>query len=101
VVITVTGRHLEITAAMRAHAEERANHLTKYYDLIQEIEVILEGHEGKEKMVEMIVNAEHNTEFVAKLAGHDLYGCIDQVAHKLERQLKDHKERMRNKMHSS
>ena len=100
-VITVTGRHLEITPAIRKHAEERANHLTKYYDLIQEIEIVLDGHDGKDRMVEMIVNAEHQLEFISKVSGQDLYGLIDQAAHKLERQLKDHKERVRNRMHSS
>jgi putative sigma-54 modulation protein len=99
-VITVTGRHLEITPAIRAHAEEKANHLTKYYDLIQAIEVILDANDGKTRTAEMIVNAENKAEFIARISGQDLYGCIDQVAHKLERQLVDYKERMRNKLHS-
>ena len=57
--ITITGRHLEITPAIRQHAEEKANKLTKYYDLIQEIEVILDGSEAKQKRAELVVNAEH------------------------------------------
>ena len=40
--ITITGRHLEITPAIRQHAEDKANKLTKYYDLIQEIEITVE-----------------------------------------------------------
>lgn len=101
VIITVTGRHLDITPAIRRYAEDKANKLTKYYDLIQEIEVILDGNSDKTKKVEMIVNAEHKSMFIGRQEGEDLYGCIDQVVHKLERQLTDHKERFRNRKHSS
>ncbi len=99
-IITISGRHFDITPTIRAHAEEKARKLTKYYDLIQEIEVIMEGS-PKLKRVEMIVNAEHNNMFVATVDGADLYGCIDQVIHKLERQLTDHKNRFRNRKHST
>ena len=99
-IITLSGRHLEITPAMRKHAEEKAGKLTKYYDLIQEIEVVLEASAGTgQKKVEFIVSAEHKNRFVATAEGDDLYGCIDQVIHKLERQLTDHKERHRNRKH--
>lgn len=101
--ITLTGRHLEITPAMRSHAEEKAQKLSKYYDLIQKIEVVLEGSSGgdRRRKVEFIVNAEHNNRFVATAEGDDLYGCIDQVCHKLERQLTDHKDRHRNRKHTA
>ena len=55
----------------------------------------------KQKRVEMVVNAEHKNTFVASSDGADLYGCIDQVVHKLERQLTDHKERFRNRKHTA
>jgi putative sigma-54 modulation protein len=97
--IIVTGRHLDVTPAIRTHAEEKVGKLTKYYDLIQEIEVILDGSESKTKKAEIIINAEHNGLFVASTAGDDLYGCIDQTCHKLERQLTEHKDRYRNRKH--
>jgi putative sigma-54 modulation protein len=97
--IIVTGRHLEITAAIRAHAEEKAGKLTKYYDLIKEIEIILDGHEAKQKRAEVVVNAEHRNMFVAHHEGEDLYGCIDQATHKIQQQLTAHKEKFRNRKH--
>lgn len=99
-IITISGRHLEITPAIRRHAEDKANKLTKYYDLIQEIEIILDASADKTKRVEMVINAEHKNTFVASADGEDLYGCIDLVVHKLERQLTDHKERFRNRKHT-
>ena len=98
--INVTGRHLDITAAIRTHAEEKVAKLTKYYDLIQGIDVILDGSDSNQKKVEVIVTAEHKNSFVASTSGDDLYGCIDSTVHKLERQLTEHKDRFRNRKHT-
>lgn len=100
-IITLSGRHLELTPAIRQYAEEKAGKLVKYYDLIKEIEVILDGKDAKGTSVEFIVSAEHRNMFVGRCDGEDLYACIDQVTHKLERQLTDHKERFRNRKHMS
>ncbi|HTV49263.1 MAG TPA: ribosome-associated translation inhibitor RaiA [Phycisphaerae bacterium] len=98
-IITVTGRHLEVTEAIRRHANEKAQKILKYYDLIKEIEVILDGSKAKQKYVEIIVNAEHRNMFVGSEAGDDLYACIDLATHKLERQITEHKKRFRNRKH--
>lgn len=96
--ITVTGRHMEITPALRSHAEQKAAKLGKYYDLIQEIEVILDS--GKDQTaVEMIVHAEHRNTFIASHAEGDAYACIDACWHKLERQITEHKDKFRNRKH--
>jgi len=100
VLITISGRHLNITPAIRQHAEEKVGKLPKYYDLILEIEVILDGSEAKQKRAEIVVAAAHNNRFVAHHEGEDLYGCIDQAMHKMQHQLTAHKERFRNRKHS-
>jgi putative sigma-54 modulation protein len=76
VVITVTGRHMEVTPALKAFAEEKANKLTKYYDRIQEIEVIFDANKDSTS-VEIIVNAEHKDVFIAREAQGDAYASID------------------------
>jgi putative sigma-54 modulation protein len=98
--ITISGRHLEITPAIRQHAEEKANKLPKFYDLIQEIDIVLDGSEAKAKRAEVVVIAEHKNKFVAHHEGEDLYGCIDQAFHKVQHQISAHKERFRNRKHS-
>ncbi|HEX8915472.1 MAG TPA: ribosome-associated translation inhibitor RaiA [Humisphaera sp.] len=97
-VITVTGRHVEITPALKTFAEEKANKLTKYYDLIQQIEVIIDAQKAG-TTVEMIVNAEHNNEFIATVSDGDAYANIDGCVQKLERQLTEHKKKHRNRKH--
>ncbi len=98
-ITTLTCRHLEVTPAIREHAEAKANKILKYYDRIKEIEVILDGSEARHKRVEIIVSADHRNMFVASQEGDDLYACIDLAAHKIERQLTEHKDRLRNRKH--
>lgn len=102
-IVTVSSRHMDVTPAMKTYAEQKAGKLTKYYDRIQEIEVIFDA--GKEKTskekvrVEMIVNAEHRNMFIAHHDDGDAYACVDGCAEKLERQLSEHKKMYRNRKH--
>jgi len=100
VLVTISSRHMEVTEALKTFAEQKANKLTKYYDRIQEIEVIFDA--GKDKTsVEMIVNAEHRNMFLAHHNEGDAYACIDACVDKLERQLSDHKKKIRNRKHNT
>ena len=47
----------------------------------------------------MIVNAEHKNMFIAHHDEGDAYACIDACVDKLERQLTDHKKKIRNRKH--
>ena len=101
--LTVSSRHMEVTPPLKEYAEQKAGKLEKYYDRIQEIEVVLDN--GKDKTglhktrVEMIVNAEHKNTFIAHHDEGDAYACIDGCVHKLERQLSEHKKKFRNRKH--
>lgn len=89
---------MEVTPALKSHAESKANKLVKYYDLIQEIEVIFDASKGGIS-VEIIVHAEHNDPFIARHSNGDAYACVDGCTHKLERQLTEHKDKFRNRKH--
>ncbi len=96
--VIVSSRHMDVTPPLKAYAEQKANKLNKYYDLIQEIEVVFDA--GKDTTrVEMIVKAEHRDTFIAHHDEGDAYACIDGCVHKLERQLTDHKKKFRNRKH--
>ena len=94
-IVTVTGKHIEITDAIRLHAEEKVAKLPRYYDSITQIEVVLEGNEGSGQCVEILVHAEHNDLLIAKETGTDTYTCIDVAVHKMERQLRKAKDKQR------
>ena len=95
--ISVTGRHVEVTADVKAYAEKKMGKMPRYYDRIQAIEVVLD-HESDSFSVEVIISADGNP-FVAREVGPDTFALIDLVADTLERQLVKHKERYRNRKH--
>lgn len=98
--IKVSGRHIEVTDAMRQYAEDKCSKLPRYFDRVQEIDVVIDKSDPQHHTVEMIVEAEHVFQFVAKTTGRDLYSCIDETLDKMERQLTDHKDKLRNRKHN-
>jgi putative sigma-54 modulation protein len=99
---TISGKHVEITEAIRRHAEEKTSKLPKYYNSINQVEVIIDGnHGGSNTSVEVIARAEHSKVFVGTETGEDAYRCIDMAVHKLERQLRKVKSKERDNKHST
>jgi len=44
--LTMTGKHVEITDAMRAHVQEKVEKLPRYFDGLSQVEVLIDGSEG-------------------------------------------------------
>ena len=97
---TITGKHVEITEAIKKHAEQKSSKLPKYYNGINQVEVIIDGSQGGNIGVEIIARGEHSNVFIVTEKGEDAYRCIDVAVHKLERQLRRKKSRERDKKHS-
>ena len=97
---TISGKHIDVTEAMKRHAEEKTSKLPRYYDSINQIEVIIDGGQGGNVGVEVIARAEHSKVFVCSESGGDAYGCIDVAVHKLERQLRRAKGKERDNKHT-
>ena len=96
----ITGKHLDITEAIKNHAQQKTAKMTKFYNSVNQVEVIIDGSLGAQNSVEIIARAEHSKVFVASESGDDVYRCIDLAAHKLERQLRRKKTRERNNKHT-
>ena len=54
---TISGKHIEITEAIRRHAEEKTSKLPKYYNSINQVEVIIDDEPGGDTSVEIIQGA--------------------------------------------
>jgi len=93
---TITGKHVDITEAIRKHAEQKTSKLPRYYSGINQVEVILDGEPGGKISVQIIARGEHSKVFIGAQRGEDAYRCIDIVVHKLERQLRREKGKKRN-----
>jgi putative sigma-54 modulation protein len=98
-IFTITGKHVEITEALRAHAREKTSKLPKFYNSINQVEVVIDGSDGGKTSVEVIARGEHSNVFVVTESGDDAYACIDVAVHKLERQLRRKKEKQRDNKH--
>lgn len=85
---TITAKHVEIPQEVKGYAEEKTSKLPRLYDIINQVEVIIEGKEGLDMAVEIIARAEHKKVFVVKEKGSDIYACIDMAVHKIEQQLR-------------
>ena len=92
----ISGKHVEITEALRKHALDKVSKLPRYYNSITKVEVKIERAEGHLPKVEVIARGEHNKLFVATESGADVYACIDLATHKIERQLTKKKTRERD-----
>jgi putative sigma-54 modulation protein len=97
---TITGKHIEITEAVRRYAGKKTSKLPKYYSSINQVEVIIDGEPSGKASVEMIARGEHSKIFVVTETGEDIYRCIDTAVHKLERQLRRKKGKERDNKHA-
>lgn len=96
--IDVVGRNLEITEAIRAHAEGKILKLPKYFDGVQLMTLTVTKDDHKthgEFGAELIVDVQGHDDFVSRAHGDDLYLLIDQVVQKGSRQLTDFKEMLK------
>ena len=97
--ITVSGRHIEVTPAIREYATGKVAKLPRYFDRLQSVDVVTDKTEHPSYEVEIIAKVDRADPFVVTERGEDLYACIDDAVDKLERRLSDRKERLRNRKH--
>jgi len=90
--MTITGRHMEVTEALKRYAEEKLGKVKKHFDQVIDLHVVL----CVEKLIqqaEATIRASGKT-IHAVAHGQDMYAALDGLADKLERQLTKHKERI-------
>ena len=97
---TITGKHIEITDAIRTHTQEKVDKLPRFHNNISQVEVIFESGEGGNFCAEIIAHIEHEELVLAKETGAEMYAALDAAFHKIERQLKKRKEKQRDHKHS-
>ena len=91
--VTVTGRHLAVTAAINDYAQKKIESLHLDYPRIIEAHVILEVDKYRHRAEVVLICANHIT-IEASEECTDLYCSLDQVAGKVARQMRKYKTRM-------
>jgi putative sigma-54 modulation protein len=89
--LTITGHHLDITPAIRAYVEDKIGRITRHFDNVIDVTVILSVEKLKHK-AEVNVHVRGKDIFVEATDG-DMYAAIDLLTDKLDRQVLKHKEK--------
>jgi putative sigma-54 modulation protein len=87
---------VELTDAMRDYAREKIEALPRFYNGLQSADITFAMDAG-EYVVEIVAAGKRKSVFVAHQRGRDMYACVDQCAHKLEQQLRRHKDKVRDR----
>lgn len=89
--VSVTGRHVEVTEAMKQHVEDKISKIKRHFDHVTDVHVILtvEKLEQKAEATVQISGAKLFADDVQE----DMYQAIDNMVDKLDRQIIKHKEK--------
>ncbi|MDX9714771.1 MAG: ribosome-associated translation inhibitor RaiA [Dissulfurispiraceae bacterium] len=93
--IVVSGRHIEITQALRSYSEEKIGVLDKYVANISEAQVTLSVEKKYRQKAEVLLKV-NGVMIQAESISEDIYASIDEVSEKLEKQIKKYKEKMKD-----
>ena len=97
--VTVSGKHLEVTDPIRNYASEKAVRAARYFNGVTSMDVIIDKTDNHLFSCELIAHINGHDNFVATGKHDDLYACIDETSSKIERQIHDHKEKIKNHKH--
>ncbi len=97
--ISVTGRHVSITEAMREHAHKKVSSLHLDYPRIIEARVILDVESNFRHRAEMVLHCANHITIEASSTTEDMYASIDETLAKVARMMRKHKTAMLKRNH--
>src|SRR5512145_807269 len=95
--IHLTGRHLEITPAIREYATGKFGKIKRHFDNVIDVNIILSVDKLKQK-AEATIHISGKDVFV-ECEDENLYAAIDALVDKLDRQVLKHKEKLADRRH--
>lgn len=97
--LTISGHHLDVTPALRSYVTSKLDRITRHFDQVVDVKVILTVEKQKEKekrqRAECNIHVKGNDMF-AESSHFDLYAAVDELVDKLDRQVVRHKDRMQD-----
>jgi len=97
--IIVTGRHVDITEAMRDYAHKKVESLHLDYPRIMEARVILDVESGFRHFAEIVLYCANHITIEASTVTEDVYASIDETISKIARRMRKYKTRMMKRTH--
>lgn len=97
--LTISGHHLEVTPALRGYVTSKLDRVTRHFDQMVDVKVLLSVENQKEKdkrqRAECTIRVKGNDLF-AESAHEDLYAAVDELMDKLDRQVVRHKDKVQS-----
>ena len=102
--LTISGHHLEVTPALRTYVTRKLARISRHFDQVVDIKVLLTVDKLKEK--DLRQRAECNIhvkgrDLFAESSHADLYAAVDELADKLDRQVLRYKDKTQDHHHDS
>lgn len=97
--ITLTGHHLEITAAIRQYVTGKFERINRHFDHVIDVNVIMSVEKLKHK-VEANVHLS-GKDIHAETEDENMYASVDLLVDKLDRQILKHKEKNSTGRHNN
>ena len=102
--LTISGHHLEVTPALREYVLSKLDRITRHFDQVVDITVLLSVEKLSEKdrrqKAEVTVHVKGKDIF-AEQSSEDLYASIDQLMDKLDRQVGRYKDKVQDHHHAA
>ena len=100
--LTISGHHLEVTPALRGYVTSKLDRITRHFDQVVDVKVLLTVDNMKEK--DSRQRAECNVhvkgrDIFAESSHADLYAAVDELTDKLDRQVARHKTKINDHHH--
>ena len=92
--INLTGHHVEITDALRQYVQSKIERLERHFDSVTNVHVVLSVEKLQQK-AEATMHVS-GADVFADAVHEDMYAAIDALADKLDRQVKKHKEKLKD-----
>jgi len=92
--VLITGRHMEVSEALRRHIEARMNRLERYGMKLGDAQVVLDVQKYRHS-AELTLNC-NGARIQGRASTTEMYASIDQLFEKISRQVRKHKERLVN-----
>ena len=93
VTFNIRGKNIEITPPLREYVEKRVGKITKYFDNMDEISVLLSVEKDRQ-IVEVTAEVRGGLILRGQESNVDMYTSIDLVVEKLERQIHKQKTKL-------
>jgi putative sigma-54 modulation protein len=92
--LSLSGQHIEITDSLREHVKSKLEKLTRHFDHMTNVHVVLSVEKDRQK-AEATVHVS-GADLFASDENENMYTAIEHLVAKLDRQIIKHKDKIKN-----